>query len=278
MGKRTKELTDTVAATGATRMPRRAVRGRDPQCRPRIGEARELGVLAQARQHTATGIGDDELEGAVARSIGNDTACRLTAMLEDIVLKLAERAHQPTDQTPRQPGSDSGILGMFGPLIPSELRGFVATWIKARQRKYPGAVTRTRAADGPVPQRAFDLVKDQRFNSDGPIGGRNGGGGHRELNQRPDPAGTGQNDLAKLRQATGHRLPEQVIGRLKACADALWPPFAQVASRPSHPRRRRGQLPRLSKIPVGSIATCEPLDINFKRDIIQFADQTRTSH
>ena len=62
MGKGTKQLTDAVAVTRAARMPRGAIRRRDPQCRTGIFKAGKFGVFPQARKHTAAGIGDDEFE------------------------------------------------------------------------------------------------------------------------------------------------------------------------------------------------------------------------
>jgi hypothetical protein len=158
MGECAKQLTDAIAVARAARVPRRTIGRSDPQRRPRIHEAGEFRIFAQAREYAAPGVGNDKLEGAVARGIGDHAAPRAAAVLENVVLQFAQSAHQPAHKSLGQARRDRCVLGMLRPLIPGEPRRLIATGIQLRQREDAGAVMRAGATDRPVPQRPFDLV------------------------------------------------------------------------------------------------------------------------
>jgi hypothetical protein len=67
MSEGTKQLTNTVAVTRVSRVPRRAVGHGHPQRCAGILQIREFSVLAQAVQYTAARVGNDEFKGARRR-------------------------------------------------------------------------------------------------------------------------------------------------------------------------------------------------------------------
>src|SRR5262249_27442902 len=121
MSERAKQLTDTVAMARATRVTRRAVGGGHAQRRSGIREMRKLRVFAQAGEHAASGVGDDQLQCTITRTVSEQSAGRAAAVLKHIVLQFTDRAHEPDHQTPWQACGDAGVLGMFDPLVPESV-------------------------------------------------------------------------------------------------------------------------------------------------------------
>ncbi|MET4218892.1 hypothetical protein ABIB00_004113 [Bradyrhizobium sp. LB14.3] len=235
MSQCSKQLTNAVAVTGAPRMPRRAVGRSDPQRRPGISEAGEMGIFAQAGQYAAARVGNDKLKGAIARAIGDEAALRPPAMLEDIVLQFAERPYQRYRQSPRKTHCNSRILGMFSPLIPNQSVGSMVVEVKTRQWKRASAVTDTRAADYAIAQRADNLVEHRGFNRYRAVGIGRRGCCDRQLDQRPYPARSAKRYLPEFGQPTGHCLPKQIIDRLEVRGDLYWRAFVQIFPPPRRP-------------------------------------------
>jgi DNA invertase Pin-like site-specific DNA recombinase len=223
-----KQLSDTIAVASAARVPRRSVRSGYPQRRSGIRKKRELRILAQAREHASSGVGDNELEGAGARGIGDNAAFRPAAVLKYIVLQLAERPHQGTDEPLRQPRCERGVLGVLGPLLPGEPFRICATRVYAGQGKHPGAIACSGTADRAISQRAFDLAEDRRFQHDAAVGVRESNGRHREFNQRTNPSRPRERDRSKIRQSAGDRLPQEIVGGLEARGQPLWRSIVQI--------------------------------------------------
>jgi len=277
MGECAKQLTDAVAVTRASGMPRCAVGRGHPERRSGIRQPGELWILAQAGQHAATRVGDDELERAVARGIGDDAALRPAAVLEDIVHQLAEGAHQPGSQSPRQSRRDRRVLGMLGPLLPDQAFGAVAVRIEARQREYAGPVAGARAADRPLSERTDQLVKHRRLDHHRTVGGGQGGRRHRQFDQRSDPARPTERNGPEGRQPSGNGLPKQIVGRLKARTDPLRLPVH------SAPRPRLGHTRAVCCFPASpqtglSRDGCSVVDFSFKHHRVPPAFRMRTSH
>lgn len=245
-----KQLTDAVATTSAPRMPRRAVGRGDPQRRPGISEAGEVGILAQAGQHAAARIGNNKLEGARARGVGDEAALRPPAMLEDIVLQFAKRTHQRRGQSPRETRRDSRILGMFSPLIPNQSAGPEVVGVKTRQWKRARAVTDTRATDYAVAQRADNLMKHWGLDRNGAIAVGQHGCGDRQLDQRPYPARSAERHPPEVWQPTGDGLPKQIIGRLEIRGDLYWRASVQTFPLP----RQSVHGPRFATAPSTTAA------------------------
>ena len=118
MGECAKQLTNAVPASGVGGVAGGTIGRGDTQRRSTIGKVRELGIVLEACEHAAPGVGNDELESVGAGSIGDESAVGPAAMFEDVVLQLAERAHQACRQAPGQAGSPCGVLRVIGPLIP----------------------------------------------------------------------------------------------------------------------------------------------------------------
>ena len=70
-----KQLTDPVAMPTFGGVAGGAVGGGEAQRRSTIGKMRELRVFAKAREHAASGIGDDEFEGAGFGAVGDQPGC-----------------------------------------------------------------------------------------------------------------------------------------------------------------------------------------------------------
>ncbi|GAA3846220.1 hypothetical protein GCM10022626_13940 [[Pseudomonas] carboxydohydrogena] len=230
VSERTKQLTDAVAMARAARVTRRAVGNGHAQRRSRIGEMRELRVLAQAGEHAAPCVGDDELERTITGAVSEQSAGRAGAVLEHIVLQFTDRAHEAGHQTPWQACGDASVFGMFDPLVPE---GVVSAGrqIETAERKDTSPIMRAGAADRAIAQRAFDLMEDRRLYRHAAIsvGRRQVSDG--KLDQRANKAGSSEGQRRQLRQAAGHGLPQQVVGRLKSRIDAALLPLAQGCSR-----------------------------------------------
>ncbi|HML91872.1 hypothetical protein [Methyloceanibacter sp.] len=240
MSERAKQLSDTITVTGASRVSRCAVGSGDPQRRPGISEASEVGILAEAGKHAPTRVGNNKLEGAIARGIGDEAALRPPAVLQDIVLQFAERTHQPCGQSPGETRCYSRILSMFGPLIPNQCPGSEVVGIKTRQWKYSSAITGARATYHAVTQRAHNLEKHGRLNQYGAIGVGQRGCRYSQLDKRPDPARSAERHGAEFWQPPRDGLPKQIVGCLEICGDLYWrasiqtfPPPRQQAHGPS---------------------------------------------
>ena len=107
-------------------------------------------------------------------------------------------------------------------------------WIEQAQGEDTGAVPGAGAADRAVGQRVFDLVKDRRLDGHAAIGVGHRHAGDGKFDQGTDEAGTAEDQRRQLRQAAGNGLPQQVVGRLEGCADAvLIPPLNGAPVLPS---------------------------------------------
>ncbi len=211
-----KKLSDTIAVACAARVPRRPIRHGNTQCRSGIWKKRKFRILAQARKHTSPSVSNDELEGAVVRGIYDNAAFRSAAVLKHIVLQLAERTHQSSDEPSRQPGCNRGVLSVLRPLLPSKPFRIPSARVHPGQGKHPGALTCASATDRSIPERAFDLVEDRCFDHDAAVSLRESSGRHREFNQRPDTSRPSERDRSKLRQSASDRLPQEIVGRVEA--------------------------------------------------------------
>ena len=89
-----KQLANAVPASGVGGVAGSTIGRGDTQRRSTIGKVRELGIVPEACEHAASGVGNDEFESIGAGSIGHESAVWPAAMFEDVVLQLAERAHQ----------------------------------------------------------------------------------------------------------------------------------------------------------------------------------------
>jgi hypothetical protein len=277
MGERAKQLSNSIAMACAARMPRRPVRSGDPQRCSGISEERQLGILAQARKYASPCVGDDEFEGAVARGVGDNPAFWPTAVLKHVVLQFAERPHQATNEPLRQPRSHRGVLGVLGPLLPSEPLRIRPTGVHAGQGKHPGTIACTGTANRSISQRALDLAKDRGFDHDAAVRVREGGGRHREFDQRPNPSRSRQRDRSEVRQPASDRLPQEIIGRLEARGHPSCRPLVQVAPRQNcWPFRSVAGVLPLDPTSKHSSQGCSLLDIASKYHSILCAFNART--
>jgi hypothetical protein len=247
MGECAKQLTDAVAVPRASGMPRRAVGCGYTQRLAGIRQPGELGVLAQASEDAATRVGDDELEGALTRSIGDETTFWPPAVFEDIVYEFAERAHQPGGQSPRQSCPDGSVFGMFGPLVPDRPLRTVFVMIVARKGKDARSVAGASAADDTLPQRSDELMKHRRFDCHSMVVISSGRRRDRELGERSYTPRAAKPHRPKRRQSAMDRLPEQVISRLEACGDLSWRNLAQVSPRGAGYPTHHCRLPFLAQ-------------------------------
>jgi len=220
MGKCAKQLTDAVAVARAARVTRGAVGCGDTQRRAGVFEAGELRIFSQAFEYTATGVGDDEFECAIAGGIGDDSGLRAPAMFEHIILKLAEGAHQAGDKTLGQARRNRRVFSVHGPLLPGGLVGTVPPGREARQGKHAGAITGCSAADCAVAKRTPHLLKDRRLDRDRLIGIGRGDHRHRELDEWPDPSRPGERDRPELGQSPRNCLPQEIVNNVEVRADA----------------------------------------------------------
>jgi hypothetical protein len=263
MSKCAKQLSDAIAAARAARVPRCSVGHSDPQCCAGFFEAGELGIFTQAREHTPPSVGDDELEGAIADGISDDTAFRPTAVLKHIVLQFAEGPHQAADESLRKPRCDRGVLGVLGPLIPGKPFRFRSTRVHMGKGKHSGAIVGASAADRPMPQSAYDVVEDRRFDRDATISICVSSDRHGEFDERPNSSRPREPNRPKLRQSAGDSLPQEIVGRLKARDNPLWHRVVQFA--PSIPPAPPGRSPALLPRPeTPSPHSCSLADVVFK--------------
>ena len=136
MGECAKQLANAVAVSRAVGVAGGAIGGGDTQRRSRIRKMREFGVFAEARKHTASSVGDDKFECAGTGTVGDQPAVGPAAMFEDVVLQLAERAHQACHQALGQAHSNRGVLRVLSPLIPEQVLGTAVGWIEPTQREH----------------------------------------------------------------------------------------------------------------------------------------------
>ncbi len=234
MGECTKKLTYPVATTLDSGMSRRAIGRSDSECRSGIRKVSEFRILSEAGQHPTARIGNNKLEGTVARGVGDEATLLPSAMLQNIVIQLPERTHEPHGQSPRESCQDGRILSMFGPLIPKLTLWTTYGGIKTQERKHTRSVTGASASDRAFGYRAGSLMKKGRLHGDSTIDI-----GHycfcdRQLDQRPDPARSAEPHRPKFWQPTVYGLPEQIIGRLEIRSDLDWCTPLQTLSPSRH--------------------------------------------
>lgn len=261
-----KKLSDTIAVACAACVPRRPIRHGDTQCRSGIWKKRKFRIHSQAREHTSPSVGNDELEGAVVRGIYDNAAFRPAAVLKHIVLQLAERTHQPSDEPFRHPGCNRGVLSVLRPLLPGEPFRILSTSVHPGQGKHAGAIACAGATDRSIPERAFDLMEDRCFDHDAAVSVRESSGRHREFNQRPNPSRPSERDRSKLRQSACDRLPQEIVGRVEARGRPPLRSLVQVAPVYSRRLRRIGRrischLPRTMN-PQAMVVASPRLDLN----------------
>ena len=134
MSEGAKQLTNAVAVSSALGVTGGTIGGGDTQRHASIGKVREFGVFAEAREHATSSVGDDEFECTGTGAVGDQTTVGPTAMFKDVVLQLAERAHQACRQALGQAHSNRSVLRVLGPLIPENIFGLAVGWIEPTQR------------------------------------------------------------------------------------------------------------------------------------------------
>lgn len=235
-----KKLPNTIAVACAASVPRRPIRSGDPQRHSGICKMRELRILAKARKHTTSCVGDHKLEDAIAYGVGEKTAFRSAAVLKHIVLQLTERPHQAADKPLLQPCCDRGVLGMLSPLLPSEPVRIPSFRVYAGQGKRPGAIAWASAADRSITERTLKLVEDGWFDHDAAVRVRESPGRHREFNQRSNPSRPLERDPSHLRQSASDRLPQEIVNCLETRDHPPRCSFVQIAPAYSSRLRRNG--------------------------------------
>ena len=220
MSKCTKQLTNAVAVSRPVGVAGGAIGGGDTQRHSTIGKVREFGVFAEAREHAASSVGNDEFECAGASAVRDQPAVGPAAMFEDVVLQLAERAHQACCQALGQARSNCGVLRVLGPLIPEQVFGVAAGWIEPTQREDARPIASAGAADRTVCQCAFDLMEDRRLDRYAAIGLGRGHASNGEFNQGAYKTGPDEGQRRQQRQPSGNGLPKQVVCCLEGRADA----------------------------------------------------------
>ena len=222
MGKRAKQLSDTVTMTCTARMAGGSVGDGSAERLARIWEMCKIGVFAQARQYASSGIGNDEFKGAVAGTVSNQPALWLSAMLKNIVLQFAQRTHQSGHQSPGQACCYGGILHMLRPLIPEQVVSSAGRWIELAQWEYAGSVTRAGTANQTNAEGQLDLVKDRWFDLHLSVCARHTPARDGELHQRANQARPTKGKRWKMRQTSSSRLPQQIIGNFKSRVYMPW--------------------------------------------------------
>jgi len=243
MSECTKQLADSVAMPRTARVARRAVRNSDAERGPGICETFKLGVLAQAGENPPSRVGDDKLECAIAGAIGDQSAVRTAAMLENVVLKFAKRTHQSDSQSPSQTSSYGRVLGMLHPLIPEYVVRSVRRRVKPAQRKDAGAIPGASTADSTVGQCLFDLSENRWLDNHAAICIRRCHTSDGEFNERPDKARTVERKRRQLLQASSSGLPQQIIRCLEGRTSVALLPLAQSRFYP-HARQPASSGPR----------------------------------
>ena len=244
IGECTKQLTNAIAVPRTVDMAGGTVRGGDTQRYAGVGKVHELGVFAEAREHTASRVGHDELECAGAGTVGDQPAVGPAAMFEDVVLQLAQCTHQACYQALGQAPSNRRVLRVRGPLIPEQVFGPVVGWIEPTQREHTRSIVGACAADRLVYECTFDLMENRRFDRYATIRVRHRHASNGELHQWADKTRSTNGQRRHQRQPSGNGLPEQVVRCLERRRDAAVPTLRQRHLGVSRPVRLMSRLPQ----------------------------------
>jgi hypothetical protein len=207
---RAKHLSDPIAVTGISAEPRRSIRRGRPERLARVGEARELGILLQARKHTNSRVGHDELECASGRGIGHNARLWAATVLVDIVLEFAQGAKHCRRMTARETSVHRGLLGAARPKIPLTL--IIGRWIMVAEPKSAGTSAKFGAADRPMSDGVARGSRKRCIERGPGISVRVSVRCHRHLDDWPNPAGPQDADLPNRQQPAALSLPKQVVG------------------------------------------------------------------
>lgn len=269
IGECTKQLTNAVAVSRAVDMAGGTVGGGDTQSCARIGKVHEFGVFAEARKHTASCVSDHKLECAGAGAVGDQHALGPAAMLEDVVLQLAQRTHQACYLALGQAHSNRRVLRVLGPLIPEQVFGPVVGLIEPTQREHARSIAGACAGDRVVYECTFNLMENRRLDRYATIGAGHRSASNGEFHQGADKARFADGQRRQQQQSSGNGLPEQVVRYLEGRPDATVPTLRQrfpglsppvpLMSRRSHARSDRTSEARsLHRTGAATTRNCKP--------------------